>query len=463
MSGVSESTPRSSKRTILLVLTLTAATAVAWRGGYTQAGRGAVVLLAGVALGLALRTRPIETAAGLRSPCSLLLVALAALGALSAAWTVAEPSDALRWALVLAALAVIVGVAAAVRAPAEIALILLLIAVTAAASGVVGAIGHYNRIALFACGSWRPAGPFEYPPALALTCAMALPCAVGAMVQTRGWRAQAGAGAGWLLATTAAVAGSRLEVALAALALLAVAAFPLAGDRGGAGAIAAALIAGGGAATALCLGGDLGDDPALALTAAGAVGVAVVGVWPLLRRYGERAGRGRWIAAVVVIGAAAAAASTASERASGCEAEFAHGRTGIWAAAWATAEQRPLIGHGLESFARASRSQQLRRRPVPVQYAHNLPLEAWVELGVPGVLLILGLYGAVGVAVVRARRSEAFVLAPAAVAFLVANLLDWPWHLAGSAVLWAIAVGGLVGAESSMTQRVPRGTPSTTG
>ena len=430
----------------MFALALTAALAVSWRGGYTQAGRGVVVLLAGGALGLALRRRPAATVAGLRSPPSLLLAGLAALGALSAAWTVAAPSDALRWALVLVALAAIVGVAAAARAPTGIATVLLLVALAAAGIGVAGAIGHYHRIGLYVCGSWRPAGPFEYPPALALTCAMALPCAVWAMVRSRGWRAPAGAGAGWLLATTAAVAGSRLEVALAALALLAAAALPVTGRRGAAAAMAATLVAAGGAASALCVGGDLGDDGALALIAAGVVGVLVAGTWPLVRGRGERLGRGTWLAAVAIIGVAGVAAATAAERVNGCEAEFTHGRSGIWAAAWETAQERPLIGHGLESFARASRVQQLRRRSVPVQYAHNLPLEAWVELGVPGVLLILGLYAAVGVAVVRARRSDAVVLAPAAVAFLVANLFDWPWHLAGSAVLWAIAVGALVGA-----------------
>jgi O-Antigen ligase len=446
VSAVNESTAPGSDRALVLALALTAAAAVAWRGGYTEAGRGVVVLLAGAGLGLALRRRPAATAAALRSLPSLLLAALAALGALSAAWTVAAPSDALRWALVLVALAAVVGVAGAARAPIETATIMLLVAIAAAGTGVVGAIGHYHRIGLHVCGSWRPAGPFEYPPALALTCVMALPCAVRAMVQARGWRAPAGAGAGWFLAMTVAVAGSRLEVALAALALVAVAALPLAGERRAAAAFAATLVAGAGAVSALCVGGDLGDDPALALIAAGAVGVVVVGLWAVVRGRGERLRRGTWLAAVAVVGVAGVAASTAAERASGCEAEFAHGRSGIWAAAWATAQERPLIGHGLESFARASRSKQLRRRAVPVQYAHNLPLEAWVELGVPGVLLVLGLYGAVGVAVVRTRRSEALVLAPAAVAFLVANLFDWPWHLAGSAVLWAIAVGGLVGA-----------------
>jgi len=85
---------------------------------------------------------------------------------------------------------------------------------------------------------------------------------------------------------------------------------------------------------------------------------------------------------------------------------------------------------------------------VPVQYAHDLPLEAWVELGVIGALLVLGLYVADARAVLRAPRASAVLLGPAVLAFLVANLLDWPWHLAGCGVAWAIAVGGVIAARA---------------
>lgn len=38
----------------------------------------------------------------------------------------------------------------------------------------------------------------------------------------------------------------------------------------------------------------------------------------------------------------------------------------------------------------------------------------------------------------------AWLLAPAAAAFPLANLLDWPWALTGTGALWALAVGGLL-------------------
>lgn len=454
MSAVTEQRAVERDRLLPLALAAVALLAVAWRGGYTQAGRGAVVVLAGVAIAVALQRYPLAAASALRSPPPLLLAALALLGAVSAAWTVASAADALRWALVLLALAAVMVAAAALPGPGATGAILLLVAVPAAAAGVVGALAHADRIGLNICGSWRPAGPFEYPPALALACTSALPCAVAAMTRIRGRWAFAPAAAGWLLAATVAVSGSRLEVALAVLALVAAAAFlpSRAGDASP--ARAATLLAVAGAASAVLVGGDLGNDGALAPIAAGVVGLLAGLVWLLLRDRGPLAARLPWLAAVCVVGIAGVGASTAAERVSGCaDSGFAHGRSGIWAAAVQTARQRPLVGHGLESFAVASRSSQLRRRPVPVQYAHDLPLEAWVELGVPGALLVVALFGAVLLAAARAGRPAAVLLGPAAVAFLAANLLDWPWHLAGAGVLWALAVGGLIGARAQAPGR----------
>jgi hypothetical protein len=331
--------------------------------------------------------------------------------------------------------------------PRAAAWILLVVAVAAATVGIVGAAGSIGRISLDICGSRRPAGPFEYPPALALACVAALPCAVVGMAGAGPMRRQAAcAAAGWLLVFTVLVSGSRLEVALAAVALASAAA--LAPDRDGPVAAAAALVLVGGGLSALLVGGGLGHDGAAALASAGAAGVTVVLAYPAV--HGRVRGLGRrayWTGVVCIVGIIAVGATTAAE--GGCVyADFAHGRTGIWAAAVRTARERPLVGHGLESFAVASRRQQLRERAVPVQYAHDLPLEAWVELGLPGAALILALYGTVVLVALRARRAVAVLLAPAALAFLAANLLDWEWHFAGSAAGFAIAVGGLISARS---------------
>ncbi len=404
-------------------------------------------MLAALALAAALNARPEPAAAAARSAPVLLLVALATLGALSAAWTVGPVDDALRWALVLVALAALVIAAAALPGPQSHAVILVAVAAGAALAGLLGAAAHIDRLGLDVCSAWRPAGPLEYPPALALVCAMGLPAALWCASSAGRTASSLGALCGWLLVLTVAVSASRTGVALAALSLVA-AAVLLGGARA---PRAAALIAAAGGLSALIVGGELGDDSALALVAAlipAAIIVVAVGAGPS-RNENEATPTARraLLGVLVLIGIAGVAAATAQERASDCAyAGFGHGRTAIWNAALDTAVDRPLRGFGLESFAAASRAEQARVRDTPVQYAHDLPLEAWVELGLLGVVLVLALYVAVTRAALRATRPTAALLAAPALAFLAANLLDWPWHLAGCGVLWAIAVGGLVGA-----------------
>ena len=247
------------------------------------------------------------------------------------------------------------------------------------------------------------------------------------------------AAVGWLLVVTALVSGSRLEVALAMCALVG------AGVLLEGGAPAAGVLAVVGGLAALVVGGDLGDDGAAVVAIAAALGLAAAVAWPwIAARGGERA---TWLAVLCAVGIASVAGANVAERVGGCAyAGLTHGRTGIWKAAWRTARDRPVFGHGLESFAVASRAEQLRERDVPVQYAHDLPLEAWVELGLVGAALVLALY-----AIAWRWRCCAPAERPPRCwarrrsASWSPTCFDWPWHLAGSAVLWAIAVGGLVG------------------
>jgi O-antigen ligase len=155
--------------------------------------------------------------------------------------------------------------------------------------------------------------------------------------------------------------------------------------------------------------------------------------------------RGRWVAIVACAALAATAASVVADRGTGCQGDASHGRVGIWRAAAATASDRPLQGYGSGTFLAASRRHQLEHRPRPTRFAHNLALEAWVELGLLGLVLVVAFYGAAAAAVVRAVRTNphAWLLVPYAAAFPLANLLDWPWHLLGAGVLWAVAIGGV--------------------
>ena len=100
----------------------------------------------------------------------------------------------------------------------------------------------------------------------------------------------------------------------------------------------------------------------------------------------------------------------------------------------------PLTGAGADAYAVASVGHQ----PQPAGlYAHDLPLETWAELGPLGLALVCGLYVSVGALCWRIRRRPgAWLVVPGALAFLIANLVDWPWHLAGAGAVWALCVGG---------------------
>ena len=70
-------------------------------------------------------------------------------------------------------------------------------------------------------------------------------------------------------------------------------------------------------------------------------------------------------------------------------------------------------------------------------------------MGVGGLLAVVAWYLAVGWTLARElwpprANGAGWLLAPAVAAFPLANLLDWPWALAGTGVLWAVAAGGLL-------------------
>ena len=50
-----------------------------------------------------------------------------------------------------------------------------------------------------------------------------------------------------------------------------------------------------------------------------------------------------------------------------------------------------------------------------------------------------------GCVIPDAERTSMHVLVVEDNRSLVANLFDWPWHLAGSGAVWAIALGGIIG------------------
>jgi O-antigen ligase len=427
-----------------------AAVAVAWRGGYTDGARGVVTALAGLAALAAVAAVPEAAGRAARHPIVLALAALAAVTALTAAWTTGAPSDAVRDAAAVLALCAVVVAAASLPAPWVHAGVLLVAAVGSAIAGLAATIATSEPLALDLCGSWRPAGPFEYPPALALVCAGALPVALCAATERRRALAVAGALAAWLLVTTVALTANRSGVGLCALAVTMCVA--LAPRARAVGPVALAVIVAT-AASALILHGDLaraGEGArllallpiAIVVAAAPWTGGSPRRGWP----------RGRWTALVGIAAVLATTAVVLGDRGSPCGGDPSHGRVGIWRAALDTAVDRPLQGYGAGTFLAATGERQLEERAVPTRFAHDIALQEWVEVGIAGLLAVLAWYGAVGWTLARELwpprvNPAAWLLAPAVAAFPLANLLDWPWALTGAGVLWALAAGGLLAAR----------------
>jgi O-antigen ligase len=121
-----------------------------------------------------------------------------------------------------------------------------------------------------------------------------------------------------------------------------------------------------------------------------------------------------------------------------------HGRRAIWDAGLEAFRQQPVQGHGAAGFLSATL--ELQPRPATT-YAHALPLELGVELGLAGLLLAIGLYVVPIRACWKARAaSDGWLLIVPVLAFLIANLVDWPWHIAGLGAVWAAATGAVIGA-----------------
>ena len=319
----------------------------------------------------------------LRSPLGVVLAALALLAAASALWTLGPEERSLRAAAVMAGwLGVLVG--AAVAARTERGLLALAggvgaIAAVSAAIGLAGAIAHERPYAVEIAGAWRPAGPLEYPPALALLVVCALPVFIE-LVRSRARAARVAGAVGLLLSGAVLVlAQSRVGLALG-------------------------------------------------------LGVVVVLAYRVTRR-----------PAVVLTGAAVALAAGALAFGSGDgpPSGFLHGREDTWGAAVETFVDRPLYGAGADAFLAGSARHQ---DGASIRFAHNLPLELAAELGILGLILALALYAASGRLAWSPRASRAgWLFGPAVVAFPLANLLDWPWHLAGMGAIWALAGGALAG------------------
>ena len=397
------------------------------------------------------------------------LFALALLSVASAAWTLASPAAAVRWGLVIAAYAAMFIAAATfsrANGPWPIAAGVAALALLEAILGLRGVAFHALPDAERLGQAWRPGGTFEYSPALAILKVGALPVLSQALARARAAVASVAAAAATLAGAVLGLTNSRLAVALAATLLLALILRRPANPRTRTAAIGtAAIVLIGGLLAPLAIGGKVGP----ATPAAGATGAAEItalaagaaGVW-LLVRHASR----RWVhiwacagACVLVAVALAAAVSNAPANVthpsrssaavrqahSAMHTDLLHGRGHYWLTAIKTWLDHPFIGAGAGAYYTASLPHQTIARS---RYAHDLPLELAAELGILGLLLSLALYASSAWTISNALHSPAlWLLGPMVAAFLVSNLVDWTWQLAGLGAVWAAASGALSGAR----------------
>ncbi len=381
--------------------------AVLWGGGYAPAARSGFCLLAALALLAAVRESPELTVRLARQPVLVVLWALGGLGLASVAWTIGSPGDTVRWGLVTLAYGA-VAVAAGVMAgrPSGAGPIAIGICGLAFVSGVVGLVATALATGPFAdqvAGAWRPGGTLEYSSALALLQVSALPVLFTGLTARPPIVRVAAALGGVVAAMVLALAGSRLELGLAAIVVVV-------------GIVRSPVI--------------LGLRRGVAASAVGAL--TLVGLIAVATFSGSQQRKNHQPPTVIV-----------TTRVVRTDSDFWHGRRSVWQEALRVAQDRPVLGAGADAFLLASLPYV---KGDAVTFAHDLPLEMAAELGIGGLLLALALYLTSAQVLWRARRSRAaWLLGPAVGAFLMANLLDWPWHLAGSGAVWAAALGGLLG------------------
>jgi hypothetical protein len=466
-----------------LLVALAMAEAVLDHGGFSTASQFVFVLLAAAAAGVAAgRAGRAGAAKALRHPLVLVLLAIAGLSALSSLWTAGLVDHALTAALLPAGYALLAAaVLAAGARERDRALVgrVLLISVCALAfaSGIVGlvAAATFSEPGAFSPnGVWRPAGTLEYTAALTLLQVCALPALLRALAaggRIAGFAAAPAAVAGAVLGLSVSRVGLAMALVVAVAAIVAPQ-FTVRASR--ARAVMAVLFVALAAAIArAALGGVVAADadPAgwrLAVVIGLCAGAPMV--WIALE-----AGARRSVRAALAFGAAAlmacaaiapvvdSAAATNSPIAHGERHARAdpndalHGRGNIWGAGLRAFGRRPLQGYGAAAFGDATLELQ---HPAVTGYAHDLPLEVGVELGLLGAALGLALYVVVGRACWRARRiSDAWPLIVPAAAFLLANLVDWPWHIAGSGAVWVATAAALVAAAGRSDTVAPSPAP----
>ena len=346
-------------------------------------------------------------------------------------------------------------------------------------------------------GDVRPTYPFGYWNAVAVFAALGLPLLLrGALVWSRTWARAAGVAAVPPLAALIYLTSSRTGVLTASVGVLAF--LLLAAPRGRA-AVAAGVagIGSAGSIAVLASSSAILDGPLESSTAHSQGRVSAVAILAIaivagvayvlssrVRLAAPRLSPGARRATAVVAGLLLLGAVIAADpverfesfkeppppRGEGVTGSYikshltsggSNGRWQFWSAAVDQWEEHPLVGDGAGSYAAWwARNGSLS---YVTRDAHSLYAEMLGELGVAGLLLILGLLAAVAVAVrsrLRERTSDRVTLAAlgaAAAAFALAAGIDWVWEIPGVALVGVVAFAVLVAPASDAPSPAGRG------
>ena len=435
-------------------------------GGLAQPGEGAeaswpILAPAIVAVFLAAVIDPRLTLRALLALPVLALIGLAVLAFASGSWTVVLPVEATRTGMAILAYALI-AIAAAVSATRistlPLAVLLVAVAVVAGAMGLWGFANYIEPLAVINQGQLTPAGPFRYRNTLALLAASSLI----PLVRWAAWdskdpaalllSAVAGLGLG---VSIAVVATSGSDFAwLMAFVLIAIAVlFPertLGMPRQRAlGMVAASFVVA--FASWLMFRKVLAGPPPGDVETRSFVMVCLVLVTPVLT-WASSLGAARIsdrVATRLVQASAALAILTAAALflvGPLAPGDITQSRQAYYEATINTAVEEPIKGFGAGSYSQASIGEQLGLLGTQTRFAHSIPGEMWVELGIGGLLLSLLLYAGSFLLSWRTRLlSGGTLLIPLVAGFLFSGLIDWSWHMTAMTALWASALGGLIG------------------
>lgn len=462
-----------SRRTLVIGATLSTmiSLAVFWQlfrgGGFTDPGEplnGAYVFAgcAGASLALAALLNWRALARAVVAFPVVALLSLALLSFLSSLWTTVPEVEAFRYGLLIFGYAAVC-IAAAVLVhrfgPAPLVVLVAVTAVVAAGMGLWAFAFFQNPMSYVSEFVQVPAGPFLYRNALALVAAAAvLPLMAGAIPRARdplGIAVTVVTGLGLGVVTLViALANSDFGILLAGAVLVFALVWPeriLMADRQRTIGITITVLLIGLAghlvfSEPFLQQADAGVTRMLATLFLVAVTPAVAWLASLIAsRIPDRAARGV-VGATVMAGLVLAALVVLAGPYAGSSKDLTQARRSYYEVTIETARLEPLKGTGPGSFQGSSDQIQRERLSTQSRFAHTIPGEMWVELGLAGLVWSLLLY----VAAFRASwwafgAPFAALLIPLAVGFLLNGLIDWNWHFPAITALWAIALGGLTG------------------